>query len=45
MRRFGVVSTLFEALEDLAAGLEGVAGRLAAWAHGRHCDACRRGQA
>lgn len=43
--RFGVVSVLFEALEDLAAGLEGVAGRLADWAHGLHCDTCRREQA
>ncbi|MGH8887652.1 MAG: hypothetical protein ACRDYX_21275 [Egibacteraceae bacterium] len=41
----GAVSMLFEALEDLAAGLEGVAGRLADWAHGLHCDTCRREQA
>lgn len=39
------VSTLFQVLEDFAVGMEDVAGRLADWAHGLHCDICRREQA
>lgn len=39
------MSMFFEALEDFAARLEDAAGKLAAWAHARHCDTCRRDRA